>query len=365
MRQFATSHAWICSLFMTRLDIIRIVGAAIMIVGWSAGPAQPAAPLATQSAAPSCTPNGIETLFGRSSRVDVLVVGVLSEAAGLCINGLPLQADGATRVSVDGASATLGALSVGQVAVVAASWAGGVLKASRVAVVHEVIGQVTDIDVSRSELGVMGRRVLVRASAQHASRAFVLASLKLGDVVRVSGLPDHRGEIDGTRIEMALTSEASVAKGRLTLESERPAEVAGVRVRFADSVAASPDMHHKDVRVSGRWTGRELVVEEIAVDPLGPLLDRSGRASLQGYLGNDGSGIALAGLRIRLGPATRFEGGDRRNLRSDAPVTLTGSLHAGRRVEVEQLRVAAPRAASDRGILLPYDPSVTVPTTAR
>ncbi len=295
----------------------------------------------------------------------MLVVGVLADVEGVCVNGLRLQADGATRVSFDGASATLGELSEGQVAVVAASWVGGVLKASRVTVVHEVTGPVTDIDVTGSELAVMGRRVLLRASARHAPRAIALASLKFGDIVRVSGLPDHRGEIDGTRIDLAPPSERSVAKGRLTPESDRPAEIAGVRVRFADGVAVSADMHHKELRVSGRWTGRELVVEEIAIDPLGPLLDRTGRVLLQGYLGNDGFGIALAGLRIRLGAATRFEGGDRRNLRSDAPVTLTGSLHAGRQVDVEQLRFAARRGASDRGILLPHDPSVTVPTAAR
>lgn len=339
---------------MTLQGVVRSIGRATIVVALSAG----------QWAVGQC-PNGVgATLFDGSSRGDALVFGVLTDVSRLCVNGLSMQTDGETRLLLDGKVVAPGALSIGQVALIAAAGVGNVLKAVRVLAFHEIVGPVTDIDAAGSELSVMGRRVVLRAGAQSVPGAIALTSLKLGDVVRVSGLRDHRGEIDGTRVELAATTDQSVMFGRFTVDADGVPRMAGVRLRFPDSAIAAPELSDKEVRVSGRWTGRELVVEDLLVDPLGAVLDRSGRVSLQGYLGNDGSGVVLAGLRIRLGGSTRFEGGDRRNLRPDSEVTVTGALRAGRQVEVERIRIAAPRVLSDRGLFPPRNPTAA-PGVAR
>ncbi len=309
-----------------------------------------------ESAAANCAdrPDASAGVIGASGGREAVVVGVITDASTLCINGLSILADAQTVVSMDGKVAALGALAIGQMAVIAASVVGGTLKAARVMVSHEVIGPVTDVDSAGSELSVMGRRVVLRTSAPG---AVLIESLKLGDVLRVSGLRDARGEIDGTRIDLAPASEPSVATGRLVMETERTPVLAGVPLRFSDVVAASPDMDEKDVRITGRWTGRALVVEDVVIDPLGTILDRTGRVSLQGYLANDGSGITVAGLRVRISGTTRFDGGDRGGLRSDAEVSVIGAVRAGRQVDVERIRIAAPRPASNRGVLLPFDAS--------
>ena len=320
-----------------------------------------------ESAAANCAdrPDASAGAIGAFGGREAVVVGVITDASTLCINGLSILADAQTVVSMDGKVAALGALAIGQVAVIAASVVGGTLKAARVMVSHEVIGPVTDVDIAGSELSVMGRRVVLRTSARSAPGAVLIESLKLGDVLRVSGLRDARGEIDGTRIDLAPASEPSVANGRLVLDTERTPVLAGVPLRFSDAVAASPDMDEKDVRITGRWTGRALVVEDVVIDPLGTILDRTGRVSLQGYLANDGSGITVAGLRVRISGTTRFDGGDRGGLRSDAEVSAIGAVRAGRQVDVERIRIAAPRPASNRGVLLPFNASPPGPVMAR
>ncbi len=322
---------------------------------------------ASQFAVANCAdrPDASAGAIGASGGLEALIVGVITDASKLCINGLPIQVDAQTAVSMDGKGAALGALAIGRVAVIAASVVGGTLKAARVMVFHEVIGPVTDVDIAGSELSVMGRRVMVRASARSLPGAAALESLKLGDVLRVSGLRDARGEIDGTRIDLAPASEPSVANGRLVWETEHAPVLAGVRLRFSDAVAASPDLNEKDVRITGRWTGRVLVVEDIVIDPLGAILDRTGRASLQGYLANDGSGISVVGLRVRISGTTRFDGGDRGSLRSDSEVSAIGAVRSGRQVDVERIRIAPPRPASSRGILLPFNASPPGPAMAR
>lgn len=326
-----------------------------------------AALAAGQSAFADCVdrPDASVGAIGASAGQEAVIVGVITDASKLCVSGLSILVDAQTAVSMDGKVAALDALAIGQMAVTAASVVGGRLKAPRVMVFREVIGPVSDVDVAGSELSVMGRRVMLRAGAKGLPGTAALESLKLGDVVRVSGLRDARGEIDGTRIDLAPVSEPSMASGRLVLEAERTPVLAGVPLRFTDIVAANPDLNEKDVRITGRWTGRVLVVEDVVIDPLGAILDRTGRVSLQGYLANDGSGISVAGMRVRFTGRIRFDGGDRGSLRSDSEVCAIGAVRSGRQVDVERIRIAPLRPASSRGILLPFDPAHPVPATAR
>ena len=281
------------------------------------------------------------------------MVGVITDSSRLCINGLSIQTDADTILSIDGRIAPLRALADGQIATVSVTAIKGALRANRLVVSHELIGPVTDIESAGAELSVMGQRIVLRPSALRAPGMATLAGLKLGDVVRVSGMRNGRGEIDGTRIDVAPRAETAMIVGRYSVDSNRPPFLAGIRLRFFDRAPADAEVHEKTVRMSGRWTGAELVVEQVAIEPVASLLGRAECALLQGYSSNSKAGILLAGLVVRFGPGTRFDNGDRRKLRTDLEVTATGPIRADGQLEVERLVLGELRPVAARGVIVP------------
>src|SRR5262245_41564426 len=87
------------------------------------------------------------------------VVDVLTEFASVCVNGLEIQYDENTPVTINGRPATTKQLAPGQVVAVETRAGAGQLAAEKIAVMRVLEGPATGVDASTQTVFVMGRPV--------------------------------------------------------------------------------------------------------------------------------------------------------------------------------------------------------------
>jgi Domain of unknown function (DUF5666) len=148
---------------------------------------------------------------GAPGRAELGLVGVVQAAGGaICVNGVEVQMDAATRVTADNMPVAPTALAPGQVVVVNGSGTAETTHASQIDILHAVTGPVSAFDASNGVLHIGAQRV-------HVSEGTLMAGMSrssLGErpAVRVSGLWRADGSVEATRIERAPRgASASVA----------------------------------------------------------------------------------------------------------------------------------------------------------
>lgn len=141
---------------------------------------------------------------GQRAEAEVGVLGVVTGFASICVNGIEIHYDAATPVSLNGASATAGALAIGQVVAVQAIGSGTQARARAIDIVDAAVGPLSDVQAGGTLLQVNGQRVRVqeRTLLGGALTREQLAAAG-GQTVRVSGLRAPDGAIVATRIEPA------------------------------------------------------------------------------------------------------------------------------------------------------------------
>ncbi|MDX2169071.1 MAG: DUF5666 domain-containing protein, partial [Deltaproteobacteria bacterium] len=259
------------------------------------------------------------------------VIGTITGFASICVDGVELHYDDATRVRIDGAAARVADLAVGQVVEVVAGGADDALRASEVSVRHVVVGPVTRVLAEADAIEVIGQTVRLSATTRgDAGGAARVADFPLGAVVQVSGLRQADGAIAASQVRLAAGDVARLS-GPLSLDAAGGAAIAGTRIAgLADDLAAASD----EVRVSGRWDGD--VLRATAVEPLPrlPFDGRVARVQIEGFASPAGAD------RVRVGAYT-FELPD-----ADSADVLRG-LGAGARVQLDAV-VRDQRAVIER-----------------
>lgn len=252
------------------------------------------------------------------------IVGVITGFASICVNGVEVHYSAGTPVSVNGIAGTPGDLAVGQKIIVHARTAGGQLQANGIGVLDAVAGPITRVASGTRELQVMGQTVRAEAAT-----GVDLATLRVGDVARVSGHRAENGDIIATRIDtgnrVASAPGASLL-GTVTRIETDALIVNGSRVamggRNTQGITAG-----SEVFVVGDWNGSILQARRVDVQPVRNAIARSERAIIEGYVRSRTSReLIIGGITVRLDNQVRYNGGNDR----DAAV--------GRKVQVEVRR---------------------------
>ena len=204
------------------------------------------------------------------------VVGIITGFGSICVNGIELHYDGATPVLVDGEKKTPDHLAIGQLVAVEAEGQGQSMKARQIAVNSMLAGPVSWVSPSGSSFVALGQTVHLDPAAMPGKSAKAWRP-RVGDHVRVNGLPESSGVIRATSVERI------AASGRVSLQGRVDSAGAGVARIGGQVVAGARQARAGDyVRVSGRLVdgvlkaGRVESASGIGVSP------RAGRVVLQG-----------------------------------------------------------------------------------
>jgi hypothetical protein len=268
------------------------------------------------------------------------VYGVITGFGSVCVNGLEIEIDGATRVESDGTPSSASALAIGQLVAIDAIERDGAIRAERIAVRSAAVGPIERVDARRGELEILGQRVQLDARTRFADAAGDPAqrtSLGAGDFVTVHGLRRGDGAVVATRIERTPVREQLSVSG--------PARPAGPdRLAIGGLTVVSPgrdaaQLADRLALAVGRWdpVTRELVADRI--EPVVRFAVPTDRVSIEGYV------VAREprGFRTELvGVDTSALGGEPPRVEPDARVVVRGALAADGRVLAERVELALP-----------------------
>ena len=139
-----------------------------------------------------------------SNLTPVLATGTITGFGSIYVNGVHFQTSSAT-IRKNGQTVAESQLAVGEVARVKGEKndTDGTGVADTIDVDESVVGPIAAIDTTNSVVTVLGQTVKINTGTSFSMdvRPASLAGLKVGDVIRVSGLIDSSGNIVASRIE--------------------------------------------------------------------------------------------------------------------------------------------------------------------
>lgn len=263
------------------------------------------------------------------------IVGTITGFASICVNGLEVHFDQATRVSINGTTADATMLAVGQVIALHAENSPQGLHALSVAVVHALEGPVTDVAQEHGSVLVMGRTVRMTTGTKF-DGLNELGDLRPGSMVRVSGYKNSRGEIVASRIQLAPGLREASAIGIVAKDRRDHLSVDGLPVT---NLAVAPEIGG-EAMVRGNWNGTELIAREVVRDPSLPFVGRVNRVVAEGLIvGAAAGGLNISGFEVAIGNNTTIAGGSRDEFVAGRKVQITGKLEHGRHIKAERVEL--------------------------
>ena len=259
------------------------------------------------------------------------IVGVITGFASICVNGLEVHFDDTTPVSDAGEPVPARHLAVGQLVAVQARGQGTELSASRIAVLHTVVGPISALDAIAGRMVVLGQTVVVQDRHE-------LDDLQAGDWVRVSGLRQARGLIAATRIDPVAAQPRAQLTGIVEGVQGDLLMVGEARVRLAAGQGAAGLAPGREITVAGQWDGITLHAQRVLQDPTRQGIAGASRVVLEGFVHSAGGGQLDLGLGpLVLAPGARLPGGSAAGLAVNQRVLVTGSVGPDRRITVDSV----------------------------
>jgi hypothetical protein len=143
------------------------------------------------------------------------IVGVVTGFASICVDGLEVLLDKTVPVSINGTSASVGQLRVGQLVVIKVrgevTAPDTVARTLTISVRYEVSGPIEAVDIAAGTMVVAGQRVVVLPTTWVPSRFGV------GNWITVSGLRQSDGTIIASRLDGARVGTLAV-RGQINRE---------------------------------------------------------------------------------------------------------------------------------------------------
>lgn len=273
------------------------------------------------------TPMGIDR-SGRS-------VGAIRRFASVIVNGIEYSTAEAT-ILVDGRPGTQEDLRIGQVVSVDGQrdQTDTLGIASLVEYRSNVLGPITAIDAGGA-LVILGQTVRLGSDTAIDDRiaAPALASLRVGEVLAVSGFETSRGVIAATRLERAAdTGDYRVAATISAFDPDDATFMLGALPVDLDRAAI--DGHLADgvpVRVVGTLNGDRLRATRVVVEGGSALADEGEHMDLEGLVHavSSPTRFVVDAQPVIIDAATQFVGGNAAQLRPDIRVLVRGTVSAG------------------------------------
>ena len=264
----------------------------------------------------------------------VSAVGPITGFGSIVVNGVHYNVDKASVV-VDGDPATASDLELGQLVTVVGERdaTGSTGTANQVLFQTNVRGPISALNSAASEITVLGQTVIAGSSTifDLAGVADSFGSLRVGDLVAVSGFVSAHGAIEATRIQSVMAGSDLLAFGAVS-------NLDAALLRFnlgALVVDYSQAALIEGFALGGPSNGDRVLVRGTSTAPSGALLAREVRRA-EDEEAQAGDEAEVEGLITRFASATDFDVGGR-------PVTTTtattyeggGSSALGLNVKVE------------------------------
>ena len=259
------------------------------------------------------------------------IVGVITGFASICVNGLEVQFDDTTPVSDAGEPVSARQLALGQLVAVQARGRGAELSASRIALIHTVVGPIGTLDAVAGQMVVLGQTVVVQDRHD-------LDDLRPGDWVRVSGLRQARAVIAATRIDAIAPQPQVQLTGIVEGVQDDQATVGQARVRIAAGRGAAGLVPGREITVAGRWDGLTLFAQRVLQEPTRQGIAGASRVVLEGFVHAAGGGQLDLGLGpLSLAPGARLPGGGAAGLAVNQRVLVTGTVGTDQHISVDSV----------------------------
>jgi len=225
------------------------------------------------------------------------IFGIISAFGSIVVNGVHIDYEPETPVSVDGEKGTPADFAIGQLVAVEAQPMGERYQARLVEIQHAVVGPVSESNFDARTITILGQVVKVRASDRLPA---------VGEWVRVSGLRDIDEHVVATRIDAALSAGDALVRGIIS-----PAD--GEAFALGRLRLSSTQMPHEglspgdEVLVRGRFGAEGFTVKDFRKEPALPFGGRMQDLLIEGYMAPDASGGARVAGHAWLMPANVVE----------------------------------------------------------
>jgi hypothetical protein len=260
------------------------------------------------------------------------IVGTITGFGSIHVNGVEIQYDAATPITIDAQPATAAQLQVGHVVTVRAQGSGARLVASSISIVHAAVGPIDRVDASSGELQVLGQNVRGGSRAE-------TSRLKAGDWVQVSGQRLANGDVAASRLDVTAPRSEAAVNGYVTNVDAAGFAVNGAKVVLADPRMAEGIVRGKEVSVTGQWDGGSLRARQVRVEPTRQSLGRVERLIIEGFVRGVRNG------QLDLGTHTVTASGGGRGVAVNQRVQVSGRLDAQQRVIAERVEVRPEQGA--------------------
>ena len=164
------------------------------------------------------------------------IVGEITGFGSIFVNGIEVENDASTIISVNGRKVLNHEFEIGEVVEILTRDEQMVTGAVLINVRHEVIGPVSEIDLTMKRFTILNQNVLVKN---------LPANIKPGDFLAVSGFRDGDGQIHATRIAVAKFGNVLI-RGQLD-RSENRLSMHGFGLAFP----VQPQPENNDLKIEG------------------------------------------------------------------------------------------------------------------
>lgn len=227
------------------------------------------------------------------------IVGTISGFGSIIVNGLKLEYNNKTTVESDGRPAALGDLKIGQV-IEGVAWRDkqGDLRLEKLEIRHAVTGPISSIDYDNERLVVLGQTVRVNLAGDKSQKSG-FAFLKVGDMVRVSGLRLDDGMIIASRLDQTDDDGRVLVRGPVTTLQNGTVKIGDLAVDLSSAALAETLETGTTAFVAGRMLADNFSVDVVVAKSGLQFNDQVTEVYLEGYVPNDTSGtLSIQGVSV-------------------------------------------------------------------
>lgn len=225
----------------------------------------------------------------------IAIMGVVTGFASICVNGEEVQYESSTPIYDNGKTAKLADLAVGKTVMLKVDRVAGNLHARAIGLFNAVTGPVSNVDMARRQINVMGQTVQVNEAIVRQ-----LSATKAGAVASVSGYRLDNGAVVASRVDLVAADTSANTLGLVTRVAPDGFVVNGTKVSVDNRQALQKINVGSEVQVSGHWSEGKLKANHIEVQPINNIVNRMDSAILEGYVRKDAqNNLSIAGTEVK------------------------------------------------------------------